>query len=107
MIVIHRLVGEGAPHPLERASIRIEDHDTVIAVTVCHERFVGLRMDPRDKASPDIFWLRAESLEEYDNLVDPDVLAQKTVENVEGALEPFREIAADLRASASGSVLHG
>jgi hypothetical protein len=31
----------------------------------------------RDKASLDIFWLRAESLEESDNLADPDVLAQE------------------------------
>jgi len=46
IVVIHRLVAEGAPHPLERAGIRIEDDDTVIAVTVGHERFVGLRMDP-------------------------------------------------------------
>ena len=46
MVVIHRLVGEGAPHPLERAAVRVEDDDTVIAVTVGHEHFVGLRMDP-------------------------------------------------------------
>jgi type I restriction enzyme M protein len=30
----------------------------------------------RDKASLDIFWLRDESLEESDNLSDPDVRAQ-------------------------------
>ena len=31
----------------------------------------------RDKASPDIFLLRDESLEETDNPPDPDVLAQE------------------------------
>jgi type I restriction enzyme M protein len=50
----------------------------------------------RDKASLDIFWLRDESLEESDNLPDPDVLAQEIVEDLEAALEQFREIASDL-----------
>ena len=50
----------------------------------------------RDKASLDIFWLRDESLEESDNLPDPDVLAQEIVEDLEAALEQFREIATDL-----------
>jgi len=50
----------------------------------------------RDKASLDVFWLRDESLEESDNLPDPDVLAQEIVEGLEAALEQFREITADL-----------
>jgi type I restriction enzyme M protein len=50
----------------------------------------------RDKASLHIFWLRDESLEEPDNLPDPDVLAQEIVEDLEAALEQFREIAMDL-----------
>ncbi len=50
----------------------------------------------RDKASLDIFWLREESLEESDNLPGPDVLAQEIVEDLEAALEQFREIALDL-----------
>jgi type I restriction enzyme M protein len=50
----------------------------------------------RDKASLDIFWLRDESLEESDKLPDPDVLAQEIVEDLEAALEQFREIATDL-----------
>ncbi len=54
----------------------------------------------RDKASLDIFWLRDESLEESDNLPDPDVLAQEIVEDLEAALEQFREIATDLGAEA-------
>ena len=52
----------------------------------------------RDKASLDIFWLRDESLEESDNLPDPDILAQEIVEDLEAALEQFREIAGDLGA---------
>jgi type I restriction enzyme M protein len=52
----------------------------------------------RDKASLDIFWLRDESLEDSDNLPDPDVLAQEIVEDLEAALEQFREIAVDLGA---------
>jgi hypothetical protein len=43
-----------------------------------------------------IFWLRDESLEESDNLPDPDTLAQEIVEDLEAALERFREIASDL-----------
>jgi len=46
------------------------------------------------KASLDIFWLRDESLEESDNLSDPDVLSQDIVEDLEAALEQFREMAA-------------
>ena len=35
----------------------------------------------------DIFWLRYESLEESDNLPDPDVLAQEIVKDLETFLE--------------------
>jgi hypothetical protein len=31
----------------------------------------------RDKPSLDIFWVRDDSLEEFDNLLDADVLGQK------------------------------
>jgi type I restriction enzyme M protein len=50
----------------------------------------------RDKASLDIFWLKDESLSESENLPDPDVLAAEIVEDLEAALEQFREIAGDL-----------
>jgi hypothetical protein len=40
----------------------------------------------RDKASLDISWLKGESLEESDNLPDPDVLAQEIVEDLEAAV---------------------
>jgi type I restriction enzyme M protein len=57
----------------------------------------------RHKASPDICGLREESFEEFDNLPDPDVLAEKIVENLEGALEQFREIAADFTSEKDAS----
>jgi len=50
----------------------------------------------RDKSSLDIFWLKDDSLSESDNLPPPDVIALEIVEDLEAALEQFREIAADL-----------
>ncbi len=50
----------------------------------------------RDKASLDIFWLKDESFEASDNLPDPDVIALEIVEDLEAALEQFREIVGDL-----------
>jgi len=50
----------------------------------------------RDKASLDIFWLKDDSLEDSDNLPEPGVLAAEIVEDLEAALEQFREIAEDL-----------
>jgi hypothetical protein len=42
--------------------------------------------------------LKDESIEASDNLPDPDVIAQEIVEDLEAALEQFREIASDLGA---------
>ncbi len=50
----------------------------------------------RDKASLDIFWLRDEALSDSDNLPEPGVIAAEIVEDLEAALEQFREIAEDL-----------
>ncbi len=50
----------------------------------------------RDKASLDIFWLKDESLEESDNLPEPDVIAREIVDDLESALEQFKMIAEDL-----------
>lgn len=47
----------------------------------------------RDKTNLDIFWLKDKSLADLDNLPDSDVLANEIVENIEAALESFREIA--------------
>ncbi len=50
----------------------------------------------RDKASLDILWLKDKSLEDSENLPDPGILAQNIVEDLEAALEQFRQIAEDL-----------
>lgn len=49
----------------------------------------------RDKANLDIFWLKDESLEDTENLPDPEVLAAEIADNLEAALEQFSEIIAD------------
>jgi type I restriction enzyme M protein len=56
-----------------------------------HQVIIGI-----DKASLDIFRLKDESLEASDNLPEPDVIAQEIVEDLEAALEQFREIVSDL-----------
>jgi len=63
------------------------------------ERFKAFTYDElaqRDKASLDIFWLKDESLEDTENLPEPDVIAREIADNLESALEQFREIAKDL-----------
>ena len=46
----------------------------------------------RDKVSLDIFWLKDESLEDTENLPEPDVIAMEITENLEAALEQFSSI---------------
>ncbi len=50
----------------------------------------------RDKASLNIFWLKDESLEDSENLPEPDVIAQEIMENLEMALEQFSYISEDM-----------
>jgi type I restriction-modification system DNA methylase subunit len=50
----------------------------------------------RDKCSPDVFWLKDDSLEDSANLPDPDVIAAEIIEDLKAALEQFAEIQADL-----------
>ena len=50
----------------------------------------------RHKTSLDITWIKDKSLADLDNLPDPDVLANDIVENIESALENFREIVGKL-----------
>ena len=45
----------------------------------------------------DIFWLKDESLEDSENLPDPQTLAMEIVENLESALEQFNSIYEDLK----------
>ena len=46
----------------------------------------------RDKTSLDIFWIKDKSLADLDNLPSPDVLAAEIIENLQSALESFREL---------------
>jgi len=50
----------------------------------------------RDKTNLDIFWIKDESLEDIDNLPEPDVIANELVEELQDALEQLQEIAGDL-----------
>lgn len=50
----------------------------------------------RDKTSLDIFWIKDKSLADLDNLPDPDVLASEIIDNLETAMESFREIMEEL-----------
>jgi type I restriction enzyme M protein len=50
----------------------------------------------RDKTSLDIFWLRDENMLDLENLPEPDILAQEIVENIEAALDSFREVSLKL-----------
>ena len=59
------------------------------------ERFKSFTYDEllqRDKVNLDIFWLRDESLEDSENLPEPEVLAMEIVENLEAALDQFRGV---------------
>lgn len=51
----------------------------------------------RDKTSLDIFWIKDKSLADLDNLPDPDVLADDIIENLQSALESFRELKKQLK----------
>ena len=50
----------------------------------------------RDKTSLDIFWIKDKSLADLDNLPSPDVLAADIIENLQSALESFKELRAQL-----------
>ena len=53
----------------------------------------------RDKLNLDIFWLRDASLEDSENLPEPEVLAAEIVEDLHTALEAFQAIAPELESS--------
>ncbi|WAI00475.1 type I restriction-modification system subunit M [Methanogenium organophilum] len=46
----------------------------------------------RDKVSLDIFWIKDESLEDTENLPEPDIIAGEIAENLQTAIEQFAEI---------------
>jgi len=45
----------------------------------------------------DIFWLKDKSLEDSENLPEPDVLAQEIADDLQAALDQFSAIAAELK----------
>jgi type I restriction enzyme M protein len=50
----------------------------------------------RDKTSLDISWIKDKSLTDFDDLPEPELLAQEITENLESALQSFREIASKI-----------
>lgn len=46
----------------------------------------------RNKASLDIFWIKDKSLADLDNLPASDELAADIIENLQSALESFRQL---------------
>jgi type I restriction enzyme M protein len=68
------------------------------------ERFKSYTYDElkgRDKLNLDIFWLKDDSLEDTENLPEPDVLAADIVENLGAALEQFQAIQEELEETAA------
>lgn len=59
-------------------------------------RFSAEEILSRDKTSMDIFWIKDRSLADLDSLPSSDVLAADIMENLQGALEDFRELAGKL-----------
>ena len=51
----------------------------------------------RDKVNLDLFWLRDKSLEDSEDLPDPDVLAQEIADDLQTALDQFASIAGELK----------
>lgn len=51
----------------------------------------------RDKVNLDLFWLKDKSLEDSDDLPDPDVLAEEIADDLQTALDQFRSIAEGLK----------
>jgi type I restriction enzyme M protein len=51
----------------------------------------------RDKTSLDIFWLKDNSLNDLDNLPEPDILAEEIIENIEAGLNNFKAVVEELQ----------
>jgi type I restriction enzyme M protein len=65
------------------------------------ERFRAFSYDEliqRDKVSLDIFWLKDDSIEDSENLPEPEILAKDIAEDLESALEQFSSIYQNLQA---------
>ena len=92
-------------NPLKRSDL--DDFVSCYQAGARHERaeserfrcFTLEEITARDKTNLDIFWLKDSSLEESANLPAPEVLAASIIEDLESALEAFREIAEELETS--------
>ncbi|MDY0166300.1 MAG: N-6 DNA methylase [Thermoguttaceae bacterium] len=51
----------------------------------------------RDKVNLDLFWLRDKTLDDGDDLPEPDVIAEEIADDLQTALDQFRSIAEGLR----------
>ncbi|MGC4978129.1 N-6 DNA methylase [Streptomyces sp. DT199] len=58
----------------------------------------------RDKVNLDITWLRDDSLEDFDNLPAPEIIAREIVEDLTAALEEFAAVASALEDAEPESV---
>ncbi len=93
-------------NPLKRSDL--DDFVSLYKPDKRHERIQSERFKPfsfeditaRDKTNLDIFWLKDSSLEESANLPPPEVLAASIIEDLESALEAFREIIEELEPEA-------
>jgi type I restriction enzyme M protein len=83
-------------HPANRHQ-RKETYDAVSNPEGRWRKFTYEEIIGRDKTSLDITWLKDKSLADLDNLPDPDVLAEEIVENLESALDGFKNIIAQLK----------
>jgi len=54
----------------------------------------------RDKVNLDLTWLRDESLEDFDKLATPEIIAREIVEDLTAALIEFEAVAAALELEA-------
>lgn len=68
------------------------------------KRFSYEDLVARDKLNLDIFWLKDDSLEDIDALPAPDILAQEIVENLQAALDHFRNVSEELEPSANSHI---
>jgi len=58
----------------------------------------------RDKAKLDISWLRDPALDDGEELLPPEVIAQEIVDDLQAALSEFAAVAEALQAAKSGEV---
>jgi type I restriction enzyme M protein len=61
----------------------------------------------RDNANLDLTWLRDESLEDFDKLPAPEIIAREIVEDLTAALAEFEAVAAAPRTRSIAAVKTG